>query len=152
MRPNPIFMTIQPININHIEIYAEALKKAYSLAPWNYNWSLEDAVSYLTEYMSQAQFTGFALYHEEELTGAVFAHIKTWWTGRQLYIDELFIVPDFQKKGFGRALIEHMEAYASEQKLTAVTLMTHKFMPAMKFYEGVNFIHVQPLVILFKPI
>ncbi|HWW42523.1 GNAT family N-acetyltransferase [Pedobacter sp.] len=145
-------MIIESITRNDIEICAETLKKAYNQAPWNYHWSSEDAVSYLSDYMSQAQFTGFALYHEQELAGAVFAHIKTWWTGKQLYIDELFIAPHLQKKGFGRILIEHMEKYALEQKLTTITLMTHKFMPAMKFYEDINFIHVQPLVILFKPI
>ncbi|PTT01918.1 hypothetical protein DBR11_06220 [Pedobacter sp. HMWF019] len=145
-------MIIESITRNDIEICAETLKKAYNQAPWNYHWSSEDAVSYLSEYMCQAQFTGFTLYHEQKLAGAVFAHIKTWWTGKQLYIDELFIAPHLQKKGFGRILIEHMEKYALEQKLTTMTLMTHKFMPAMKFYENINFIHAQPLVILFKPI
>jgi aminoglycoside 6'-N-acetyltransferase I len=29
-------------------------------------------------------------------------------------------------------------------------LMTHKFMPAMSFYEDNDFLHAQPFVLLFK--
>ncbi|MNL71024.1 hypothetical protein D3C87_1961080 [compost metagenome] len=46
--------------------------------------------------------------------------------------------------------MNYAEEYAREQGLNTVTLMTHKFMPAMKFYTDIDFMHAQPFVILFK--
>lgn len=143
-------MTIQPVTENDIENCAKVFVDTYNHAPWNYQWKHIDALNYLKEYYSSAQFKGFILYDNGVFAGAVFAHTKTWWTGRQLYIDELFIAPHAQKKGYGKALMNYAERYAMENGLVAITLMTHKFMPSMKFYEGIDYIHAQPLVILFK--
>lgn len=145
-------MTIRPVTENDIENCAQIFVQTYNQAPWNYQWDLKDAVNYLAEYHSSPQFKGFILYDNEVVAGAVFAHTKTWWTGAQLYIDELFIAPNAQKKGYGKTLMSYAEQYAQENGLGAITLMTHKFMPSMKFYEGINYLHAQPFVILFKPI
>lgn len=143
-------MTIQPLTENDLEDCAKVFVQTYNQAPWNYQWKINDAVNYLAEYYSSAQFKGFILYDHEVFAGAMFAHTKTWWTGVQLYIDELFIAPNSQKKGYGKALMNYAEQYARDNGLGTITLMTHKFMPSMKFYEGINFVHAQPFVILFK--
>ena len=145
-------MTIQPITEKDIENCAKIFVQTYNEAPWNYHWEFKNALMYLKEYYSSPQFKGFLLYDDDVFVGAMFAHTKTWWTGRQLYIDELFIDPHSQKKGYGRILMRHAEQYALENGLGTITLMTHKFMPSMKFYEGIDFMHAQPLVVLFKPL
>ncbi len=145
-------MTIQPITENDIENCAKLFVQTYNQAPWNYKWELNDALRYLTEYYFSPQFTGAILYDNGVFAGAMFAHTKSWWTGSQLYIDELFIAPNFQRKGYGKTLMSHAEQYALENGLGTITLMTHKFMPSMKFYDGIDFMHAQPLVILFKQI
>lgn len=143
-------MTIQPVTENDIENCAKVYVQTYNQAPWNYQWELKDALNYLAEYRSSPQFKGFVLYDHDVFAGAIFAHTKTWWTGSQLYIDELFIAPNSQKKGYGKALMSYAGQYAMENGLGTITLMTHKFMPSMKFYEGLDFVHAQPFVILFK--
>lgn len=144
-------MTIQPLTENDLENCAKVFVQTYNQAPWNYHWQFNDAVNYLTEYYSSTQFKGFLLYDDDVFAGAMFAHTKTWWTGAQLYIDELFIAPNSQKKGYGKALMNYAEQYARDNGLRTITLMTHKFMPSMKFYEGIDYVHAQPFVILFKP-
>jgi aminoglycoside 6'-N-acetyltransferase I len=88
--------------------------------------------------------------NDGEIAGAILAHTKTWWTNDQLYIDELFIAPEMQKKGVGKTLLGHAEQYAVDNNLQTLVLMTHKFMPAMSFYEDNDFLHAQPFVLLFK--
>jgi aminoglycoside 6'-N-acetyltransferase I len=134
----------------HIDACANIFIKTYNEAPWNYQWNLEDAKKYLGEYMSSAEFVGFAIYDGSEIAGAILAHTKTWWTNDQLYIDELFVAPGMQKKGFGKKLVERAEQYALENNLQTLVLMTHKFMPAMTFYENNDFLHAPPFVLLFK--
>lgn len=143
-------MTIKPITESDIEMCAKVFIEAYNQPPWNYQWQFEDALKYLKEYYVSPDFKGFLLFDGEVFAGAMFAHAKTWWTGPQLYIDELFIAPNEQKKGYGKAIITFAEEVALKEGLGTITLMTHKFMPAMKFYENIDFLHAQPLVILFK--
>lgn len=143
-------MNIISLTKTHIDACADTFIKTYNQAPWNYQWNLEAATKYLNEYMSSANFVGFAIYHNDKIAGALLAHTKTWWTNDQLYIDELFIAPGMQKQGLGKALISHAEQFASDNDLKALVLMTHKFMPAMTFYENNDFIHAQPFILLFK--
>jgi aminoglycoside 6'-N-acetyltransferase I len=145
-------MNIQPLLQHHIDACAQVFIQSYNQAPWNYQWTIEGAVKYLNEYLSCEGFAGFVLYQNDEIKGAIFAHARTWWTNNQLYIDEFFIAPDSQKNGFGKALMNHMEQYAAGNNIKTITLMTHKFMPAMGFYENNNFLHAQPFVLLFKNI
>jgi len=133
-----------------MDVYAKVFIRAYNQAPWNYHWQSEDAMKYLHEYTSAPGFKGFSLYDNDVFAGAILAHTKTWWNGPQLYIDEFFIDPDLQKKGYGKHLVSHTEQYALEHGLGTITLMTHKFMPAMKFYTDINYMQAPPFVILFK--
>jgi aminoglycoside 6'-N-acetyltransferase I len=143
-------MNIIQLTKIHIEACANIFIKTYNQAPWNYQWNLNAAIKYLGEYMSSAEFVGFAVYNDGEIAGAILAHTKTWWTNDQLYIDELFIAPEMQKKGVGKTLLGHAEQYALNNNLQTLVLMTHKFMPAMSFYEDNDFLHAQPFVLLFK--
>ncbi len=145
-------MTIQPVTENDIENCTKVFMQTYNKEPWNYQWEFEDALRYLTEYYSSPQFKGFILYDNDVFAGAMFAHTKSWWTGSQLYIDELFIAPNSQRKGYGKTLMSYAEQYALENGFGTITLMTHKFMPSMKFYDGIDYMHAQPLVILFKQV
>lgn len=145
-------LTIKSVIKSDIEVYAKVFIPAYNQAPWNYHWQLEDAINYLNEYISSPDFIGFSLYDNDVFAGAIFAHTKTWWTGKQLYIDEFFINPDLQKKGYGKFLVSYTEQYALAHGLATITLMTHKFMPAMKFYTDINFLQAPPFVILFKQV
>ncbi|NRF40206.1 GNAT family N-acetyltransferase [Pedobacter foliorum] len=145
-------MTIRPIVENDIEMCTKVFMQAYNQPPWNYQWKFDDALRYLKEYYESPNFKGFLIYDGEVLAGAIFAHAKTWWTGPQLYIDEFFIAPNQQKKGYGKAIIHFTEQFALTEGLGTITLMTHKYMPAMKFYERIDFMHAQPFVILFKQV
>jgi len=145
-------MEFRKINADNVPACVEIFIKTYNQPPWNYQWTKDDASKYLNEYVSSPQFVGFAAYEGNDIAGAFFAHSKTWWTNTQLFIDELFVSPQHQKKGLGKQLIKYAEQYAEENNLQTITLMTHKFMPAMNLYQNIDFIHAQPFVILFKTV
>src|ERR1700710_505259 len=99
-------MDIKPITDTNMEAYAKIFIQTYNQPPWNYQWKLEDAIKYLNEYASSGQFVGFALYDKEDIAGVLLAHTKTWWTSNQLFIDEFFVSPAFQKMGCGKILMK----------------------------------------------
>ncbi|NLR81028.1 GNAT family N-acetyltransferase [Chitinophaga eiseniae] len=143
---------VKPVTREDISAYTDVFMEAYNQPPWNYQWQPADAARYLMEYLLSDNFKGFSLYENDVFAGALFARTKTWWNGRQLYIDEFFIAPSMQGRGYGKLLISHAEQFAREQQLVTITLMTHRFMPAMKFYTGIDFMQAPPFVILFKPL
>ena len=143
-------MTVRAINKEDIAEVAEIYMSAYNKIPWNYNWRLEDAIIYLKEYFDCPQFVGFVLMEGNEVAAALFAHKKTWWTGNQLFIDELFVNSEKQGLGYGRVLMQHAEKYCSQNDLKMITLMTNKFMPALKYYESIEYMKVDPYVFMFK--
>jgi len=145
-------MTIRPLTQNDIEQCARLYVLAYNRPPWNYNFSHEKAVKYLTEYTERSRFVGFVLVEGDVIAGAMLGHSKTWWTNDLLYIDELFVAPESRGKGYGKRLLDHAEEYSREQGYEVITLMTNKHMPAFEFYNHIDYIQAEHFVFLFKPV
>ncbi len=145
-------MNIKDLTKNDITDCARLLIKSYNQPPWRYNWEQEKAEKYLLEYADTKQFVGFTVWEGQEMTGALFAHTKTWWTADQLYIDELFISSEKQRSGYGKALLEHTEKWGKENGFPTIFLMTNKFMPSFKFYNKNDFSHAEHFIFMFKQV
>lgn len=143
-------MEIKEITINDIEKCAETFIDSYNRLPWNYDWNLEDAVKYLSDYVKGPQFKGFMIWEDGQVLGALLGHARTWWTNNQFMIDELFISSAAQGKGYGKLLLSHAEQYAKNTSMERLILMTNKFMPALDFYNKNNFSKVDQYVFMFK--
>lgn len=145
-------MNIRKVTRDDIGACVKVFMESYNCLPWNYNWKYDDAVNYLTEYMETKHFIGFVVCEDEKIVGAMFGHTKTWWTNNQLYIDELFVSAQSQGKGYGKKLIAETENYCRENEIEMITLMTNKFMPAIKFYNTIDFTKVDQYVFMFKQV
>jgi len=145
-------MNIRLLAKDDIEECAAVYMQAYNQPPWNYNFSQEKAVKYLTEYTDRGRFVGFVMTEGENIVGAMLGHSKTWWTNDLIYVDELFVSPDSRGKGYGKKLLNHVENYAMDEGYEVITLMTNKHMPAFEFYQHLDYIHAEHFVFLFKPI
>ena len=145
-------MTIKPFEPNDLPGCARVFMQAYNGLPWNYGWKEPEAYTYLSEYAESKQFVGFVLFEGTEVAAALFAHRKTWWTGDQLFVDELFVSGDKQSLGYGRVLMQYAEEYCRKNSLSMITLMTNKLMPALKFYESLEYTRVDQYVFLFKQV
>ncbi len=145
-------MTIRELTNNDIEECAKLFIQSYNQPPWNHKWDYGKAVSYLKEYIEGPRFIGFVLFEDDNMAGVMLGHSKTWWTNDLLYIDELFISPKAQRRGYGKLLLDHSEQYAKEQGCEVITLMTNKYMPAMNFYNNINYVQAEQFVLMFKTV
>ncbi len=145
-------MDIKTIAPDNIRDCAQLMLKTYNCAPWNDNWTIEAAEKYLSEFFETPRFTGFILVHNDKVVGAIFCHEQTWWTQDELYIDEFFISPDHQNKGFGKALLEHIEQYSKERELSGITLLTSRNVPASEFYKKNGFQELKHIAFMFKKV
>ncbi len=143
-------MTIRPFSPNDTDACARIFMAAYNQMPWNYRWEHDKAVKYLTEYAGAQNFTGLVAEDNGVVCGAMFGHIKTWWTNDQLFIDELFVDGTKQGRGIGKQIMAHCEAICKEKGIEMITLMTNKLMPAYEFYITNDYSKVDQYVFMFK--
>ena len=56
-----------------------------------------------------------------------------------LRVHKLYVLPEFHKKKFGRALLEEAINYARENRLAFLELNVNKHNPAVDFYKRIGF-------------
>jgi len=130
----------------------DLLIEAFNGEPWHDIWTDEMAGDCLREIIENKRFFGFTLWEDGALAGAVFCHAWTYWRGGQAYVDELFIAPGCQRKGYGGLLMEAVEAYAKKQGQVSVTLLTNREYPSFGFFEGRGFRQSAYMVHMYKKI
>jgi aminoglycoside 6'-N-acetyltransferase I len=126
------------------------LIEAYNCNPWNNHWTEPTGKRYLNEIAASRDFVGFVECLEDELIGALFAHKKTWWTNDELFVDELFVQPRMQGRGFGKALLSHAENHARSLGLGGLTLLTNRYLPAKAFYVKEGYTQADHVVFMYK--
>ncbi|MCL2198214.1 MAG: GNAT family N-acetyltransferase [Defluviitaleaceae bacterium] len=124
--------------------------KTFNAPPWNDTWTQDAAFRCLSDLSERKRFLGYTLWEGGELVGAVFAYTKTFYKGDEIYIDELFISPDHQRKGYGLALMGEIEKYARENSLTCITLLTAVHHPAYDFYEKQGYEASKNMTFMYK--
>ena len=118
-------MKIRAIKSADVPELAAGYLEAFALVDPSEKWS-RAAVERMIEFFLRTQpdlaFLGEA---EEELMGGIFGLAKPWWDGVHLVQTELFIAPEFQKRGFGAALFQHfLKAAKSKYKAAKMESIT----------------------------
>lgn len=135
-----------------IPFCADILCKVYNNELWQCRWTAETACAYLEDYFDEKKFVGFIIEEDNAVIGAMFTHEKIWWNNSELFIDEMFIIPDMQRKGYGKMLIKAAENYVSEHKLAGFTLSTNKYAPAPDFYKKNGFSVCEHILFMCKEV
>lgn len=141
---------IRELKREDIPACAEILMSVYNNEMWQCRWSLDVAKGYLCDYFEMKKFVGYVLTLDHKIIGAIFCHKKIWWNNSELFIDELFISPESQRKGYGTQLIQAAENYIKENNLAGFTLSTNRYAPAPNFYRKNGFVNADHVLFMFK--
>lgn len=82
---------------------------------------------------------------------ALFFDFYSTWRGRQLFLEDLFVRPDFRGKGVGKSLLAYVAKVACEENYAAIRWEVLSWnQPAIDFYEalGAEFLDDWRLVLL----
>ena len=130
-------MRIAYYEAEYLDECAQLLRKVYNNEHWGCHWSELKSKKYIEELAQAPRFIGFLLINDdEELIGAALCHERTWWYKDELFIDEFFIDPECQQKGYGSKLLKYMTKYSKEQKLSGLTLMTNNLIVADFYHKN----------------
>ena len=136
--------------LEDIPACANILQNVYNNEMWQCHWTIEKAIEYLTDFFELKKFVGYVLEEKGEIRGALFEHEKVCWNNNEVFIDEMFVKPDLQRKGYGSKLIATVEAYIKEKGLAGLTLETNKYAPAPLFYKKNGFAENEYVILMYK--
>ena len=128
----------------------EHLCSVYNNELWQCIWTKQTAAEYLTDFFEMKKFVGYVLEEGNEIMGGIFAHEKVWWNNSEIFVEEMFIKPEQQRKGYGSMLIGQIEKYVTEKGLAGITLSTSKYAPAPAFYRKNGFADCEHVLFMAK--
>ena len=143
-------IVIRKMERNDIIVCAEILCSVYNNELWQCRWTKEVATEYLTDFFNMQKFVGYVLEEDGAIFGGLFAHEKVWWNNSELFIDEMFILPQLQRSGKGSMLINAAEEYVTKRGLAGLTLSTNKYAPAPLFYRKNGFSDNEFIMFMYK--
>lgn len=130
-----------------VDLYLEV----FSSDPWFDDWKSRDQVrKYLIELMKNPVFMGYAAYSNKKLLAVCLGHKRSWWSGKEYFIDELFVSNEVQGKGLGTYLLDYVVDMLNMENCTRLTLLTNKNFPAEKFYLKNGFDINQERLVMIK--
>jgi len=141
---------VEPFSQDDLQSCVDLFIETYNCPPWYNQWTTTTARNYLTELVDSKRFVGFTLWNQGKLIGAAFCHEKTWWNSDELYIDEFFISTRFQRKGYGKTLLNSISEYAKQRHLASITLLTDNRKPAYNFYTKNGMLCINHLAFMYK--
>ena len=141
---------IRKLRREDIPACAGLLRSVYNNELWQCRWSQETAEEYLTDFYESKKFVGYVIEEDGEVLGALFAHEKVWWNNSEVFVEEMFVKPNLQRKGYGTMLLGAVEAYIKEKGLAGITLSTNKYAPAPKFYKKNGFEESGHVLFMYK--
>ena len=145
-------ITIRKMEQADIPACADILCSVYNNEMWQCRWSTEVATEYLTDFFNRNKFVGYVLDNGEEIVGGIFAHEKVWWNNSEVFVEEMFVKPELQRKGYGSMLLGAVEEYISKKGLAGITLSTNKYAPAPLFYKKNGFVDCEHVIFMAKEV
>ncbi|WP_081686686.1 GNAT family N-acetyltransferase [Chitinilyticum litopenaei] len=140
---------LRRMTVDDLPKVARLFRQTFNAPPWNDEWR-DDAHArrYLAGLLANPQGRCWVALDGGELCGALFGHRRDWWSGDECFIDECFIVPQWQGNGLGRWLIEAVSAELMAEGISLLSLLTIRQLPAAGFYRHLGF-QAQPDCHLF---
>lgn len=102
-------MEYLPIEQEHMQGLAEAMMAAYAKEPWNENWNMEKALIRIRAILSNYRSAGMAAVENGRVIGGVLGYVDPYAEEDFFFVSELFVVPEEQKKGYGKGLLLALE-------------------------------------------
>ncbi|WP_208559961.1 GNAT family N-acetyltransferase [Marinilactibacillus kalidii] len=118
--------------------------------PWNDDWKQEQARLYLEDIFQTPGFIGVGFQHQETLEGVILGNVKRWYSGKEFFIQEMFVLNASQGKGIGKKLMAHLEDVLEEEDVQDLALLTDKGIDAEFFYKANGFNEIERLIFMAK--
>ena len=135
-------MEIRPLAITDFHRLTSIFVSAYKG-----DWSEDVARRYLTKFFHFEPESCLAATNDGQLIGAIFGYSYLKQDNLVLFIQEIFVDPDYRHGGYGTALVKALRRSFSASKAVEVTPMVKGDTRVLNFYNSLGF--EQPTSIAF---
>ncbi len=131
----------------------ELYKKVFSAHPWYDEWRSSGQVRiYLNELISNPVFKGFIIREDSKVVAVCMGRSRSWWMGKEFYVDEFFVENERQGNGIGTKLLDYVTGILSKEGYRRLILLTNKEIPAETFYLKKGFSNNLKRTVMVKEI
>ena len=115
------------------------------------HWTPASAEKMLNYWFERQPDLAFVAVDGKEVVGAVASAIKPWWDGNNLMDGEIFVTPDYQKKGVGKKLMRALFKKALKKyKVTMFDAFTYnKTKFPLSWYKSIGFKENKELAMIY---
>lgn len=130
---------------------AELFKEVFSAYPWYDNWiSFKQTKTYLMELIENPVFEGYVAYDGLDMVAVCFGHKRSWWMGKEFFIDEFYVRNESQGNGIGTGMLNYVKENLMKEGYARLVLLTNKGIPAEEFYIKNGFYNNQNRTVMVK--
>jgi len=119
-------MEYRTVEREDIPALADAMSRAYSEAPWNENWTSELAQRRVNAVLCGFEAMGLAAVENGEIVGGLLGFVDPYAEEDMFFVSELFVVPEWKRRGVGRGLLAAAEPILREKGLACIQLISIK--------------------------
>ena len=143
-------MQCYEITKSDIRELADVFRIVFNAEPWNDNWTIQTAFNRISIQLSNKNCIGWKAIEKNKILGFVIGYITGLPNGKGFFVEDLCVLPDEQKRGIGKDLIETMEKSIMKIDIKTVITTTAKGLSAYEFYIKNGFIDNHTTVGLYK--
>lgn len=109
-----------------IDTIAGSYADYYSNSVLQEKWTKESATKLFEYFYGQNKDLFFVAYDDERPIGVITSILKPWWDGNHLEDGEVFVIPEYRRKGVAKMLFKALFKCAVD-KYNATTLEAHTY-------------------------
>lgn len=144
-------ISMKKFTVKDTDKCSELFKEVFSAYPWYDSWvSFEQTKNYLMELIENPVFEGFVAYEGSNIVAVCFGHRRSWWTGREFFIDEFYVRNESQGNGIGTKMLNYVKENLIKENYVRLLLLTNKGIPAEEFYIKNGFYNNQNRTVMVK--
>lgn len=137
------------LTVDDLPECARLFVQVFRSPPWNEPWELAAATERLTDTLNTPAFLGIKAVHGHRILGFLMAYAESYHCRKDLYLKEMCVEAESQRKGIGSGLMRTMTTVAREAGVNTIYLLTRINSPAAQFYEKCGFT-TNPRVVLMS--
>jgi aminoglycoside 6'-N-acetyltransferase I len=128
-------LDIRRFTLEDLDKCVKLFQKVFRADPWYDEWiSFDQARDYLIELIENPVFEGFIAWEGSDIVAVCFGHKRSWWMGKEFFVDEFFVENERQGNGIGTGLLDYVKNSLADERYRRLILLTNKEIPAEDFY------------------
>ena len=131
---------INSFNFTDLGECVSLFKQAFSIEPWNENWTESQAKLRLECIFNTPYFFGLTVWEEEEILGFCMGNAEPYLAKKVFSLREICIKPDKQCNGIGSNLLAELVNRLNIEGITEVNLTTKPGSRVERFYLNNGFV------------